>query len=272
MRSCARREVAARTDAALSLCAALYAQGHPTPASCRSRNVSWTRRRAWTRRGRARRSKNSFSSAAGSASRIAVCAQTIASAPGHPVGYFDAIPAIGRSAICSRRSMACETFQRLITQARIGISGRGSCRSCSTTRDSFVGDLTGAYGDAVKADIAESKTAGFDFSVSAPGGSHPIMRATTTSPRRAPFSRNTTSPTTACCCQPEYVTTTGPDLPNFYLLASLGDWAGARNALEVADRIRAGARQCERRAPYADLAVARLCLGANRTLCRRRRR
>jgi tetratricopeptide (TPR) repeat protein len=36
--------------------------------------------------------------------------------------------------------------------------------------------------------------------------------------------------------QPEYVTTTGPNLPNFYLLASLDEWAGARDALEVADR------------------------------------
>jgi tetratricopeptide (TPR) repeat protein len=102
--------------------------------------------------------------------------------------------------------------------------------------DSFLGDLTGAYGDAVKADIAESQTAEFDMSVSAPGTlAADYAQNHDTAAARAILARSHLA-NDGILLQSEYVTTTGPDLPNFDVQASLGNWPGARDALEAADR------------------------------------
>jgi len=167
---------------------------------------------------------------------ISVCAQTIASAPGHPVGYFDMSPAQWVVGHLQQALDATHEFQRLIRAGADRDFRPEILPFLSDNADSFVGNLTGAYGDAVKADIAESKAAGFDFSISAPAAlASDYARNHDGAAARAILAQYHIV-NDGMLLQPEYVTTTGPNLPNFYLLASLDEWAGARDALEVADR------------------------------------
>jgi tetratricopeptide (TPR) repeat protein len=168
---------------------------------------------------------------------IPYCEETIAEAPGHPVGYFDMAPAQWAVGHLQQSLDGMREFQRLV-HAGAGKDFRPQILPfLLDNASSFIGNLTGAYGDAVKADIEQSKTAGFDFSVSAPAAllsdyarNHDVAAARAI---RARHHITSDSPV----LQPEYVTTFGPDLPNFYLLASADDWAGAQDALEQDDRI-----------------------------------
>ena len=215
----------------------LYAQGHPinsiVPVAQRLVDASSGLDRTWSQSAL----EEQLAFAGRFRESIAVCAQTIASAPGHPTGYFDMSPpqwAVGhlQQALDSMRE-----FQRLIHAGADKDFRPQIVSFLLDNADSFVGDLTGAYGDAVNADIAESKTAEFDLSVSAPAAlAADYARNHDTAAARAILARYHLS-NDGILLQPEYITTTGPDLPNFYLLASLDDWTGARNALEQADRV-----------------------------------
>jgi tetratricopeptide (TPR) repeat protein len=215
----------------------LYAQGHPVssivPVAQRLVDATSGVDRTWSRSaleeqlqfgGRFRES-------------IAVCAQTIASAPGHPVGYFDIAPAQWVVGHLQQALDAMRKFQRLIHAGADKDFRPQIVPFLLDNADSFIGDLTGAYGDAIKADIAESKTAEFDLSISAPATlAADYAQNHDTAAARAILARYGIN-NDGILLQPEYVTTTGPDLPNFELRASLGDWRGAGNALERADRM-----------------------------------
>lgn len=163
--------------------------------------------------------------------------QTVASAPGHPVGYFDVGPAAWAVGHLQQAVDGMRQFQRLIHDGADKDFRPQIVPFLMDNAGSFIGDLTGAYGDAVRADIAELKTAEFDLNISAPATladdyarDHDIAAA------RAVLTQYRIT-NDGILLQPEYVTTTGPDLPNFYLLAGLDDWTGARATLEKADRM-----------------------------------
>jgi tetratricopeptide (TPR) repeat protein len=215
----------------------LYAQGHPissiVPIAQRLVDSTSGVDRTWSRSaleeqlqfgGRYRES-------------IPYCLQTIAEAPRHPVGYFDISPAQWAVGHLQQAADAMREFERLI-HAGAGRDFRPQIVPfLLDNAESFLGDLTGAYGDAIKADIAESKTAQFDLSVSAPATlASDYAQNHDTAAARAILTRYRLT-NDGILLQPEYVTTTGPVLPNFDLLASLGDWTGARDALERADRM-----------------------------------
>jgi tetratricopeptide (TPR) repeat protein len=168
---------------------------------------------------------------------IAYNAQTIALAPGHPVGYFDIAPAAWAVGHLQQSIDSMREFQRLIHTGADKDFRPQIVPFLLDNADSFVGDLTGAYSEAIKADIAESKTGEFDLNISAPAtlATDYAQNHDPAAARAILMRYHLTND--GILLQPEYVTTTGPDLPNFYLLASLDDWAGARDALEKADRM-----------------------------------
>jgi tetratricopeptide (TPR) repeat protein len=165
-----------------------------------------------------------------------VSADTIAIAPDNPFGYFDMSPT----------QWALGHLQQAYDDIRISnkLLGSGVAKDIEpeavpflrANADSFAADLTGAYGDAIAADIAESKTGLFDLNVSGPGAlatdyaqNHDGATARAILAQHHLVSDD-------ILIQPQYVVVTGPDLPNFYLLASEGNWAGARDALERTDQ------------------------------------
>jgi tetratricopeptide (TPR) repeat protein len=167
---------------------------------------------------------------------ISVCAQTIASAPGHPVGYFDIAPAQWAVGHLQQALDAMREYQRLIRAGADGDYRPEVLPFLLDNADSFVGDLSGAYGDAIRADIAESKTAGFDLSVSGPAAlANDYARDHDLAAARAILARYRLA-NDSILLTPEYVTTTGPDLPNYFVLADAGNWAAAAADLEQADR------------------------------------
>jgi tetratricopeptide (TPR) repeat protein len=215
----------------------LYAQGHPIsavlPVAKRLVETTSGVDRIWSRSAL----EEEFQFGGRFRESIPYCEETIAEAPGHPVGYFDLAPGAWASGHFQQSLDGMREFQRLMA-ASAGRDFRPQIVPfLLDNADSFIGNLTGDYGDAVKADIAQSKTAGFDFNISAPAAlmsdyarNHDISAARAI---RAQYH----IANDGMVLQPEYVTTFGPDLPNFYLLASVDDWRGARAALEKDDRM-----------------------------------
>ncbi|HEY4116155.1 MAG TPA: hypothetical protein VGM17_19010 [Rhizomicrobium sp.] len=215
----------------------LYAQGHPisgiVPIAQRLVDATSGVDRTWSRSaleeqlqfgGRYRES-------------LPYCEETIASAPRHPVGYFDMAPAQWAVGHLQAAVDAMREFKQLIRDGAGKDFRPQIVPFLVDNADSFVGDLTGAYSDAVKADIAESKTGEFDLSVSAPAtlaADYALNHDTATA--RAILRRSHLT-NDGMLLQSEYVTTTGPVLPNFDLSADLDDWIDARNALQQADRM-----------------------------------
>jgi tetratricopeptide (TPR) repeat protein len=169
-----------------------------------------------------------------------VTAATIASAPDNPFGYFDMGPAQWALGHLEQAYDNMKVSQKLL--------GGGSARDFEpaaipflrANADSFAADLIGAYGDAIAADIAESKTGLFDLNVSGPGAlandyahNHDPASARATLARAHLASDD-------ILIQPEYVTTTGPDLPNFFVRADIDDWVGARDTLARTDQAALG--------------------------------
>jgi tetratricopeptide (TPR) repeat protein len=167
---------------------------------------------------------------------ISVCAQTIASAPRHPVGYFDVAPAQWAVGHLQQSFDAMHEFQHLIHDGADSDYRPEILPFLLDNSDSFIGDLSGAYGDAVKADIAESKTAVFDLSISAPAAlANDYALDHDPAAARAILARYRLA-NDSILLAPEYVTTTGPDLPNYFVLADENNWAAAAADLEQADR------------------------------------
>jgi tetratricopeptide (TPR) repeat protein len=214
----------------------LYAQGHPAasivPVAQQLVEASSGVDRTWSRSaleeqlqfgGRFRES-------------ISICAQTIASAPRHPVGYFDVSPAQWAVGHLQQALDAMREFQRLIHDGADGDYRPKILPFLLDNSASFIGDLSGAYGDAVKADIAESKTAVFDLSISAPAAlANDYARDHDPATARAILAQSHIT-NDSILLTPEYVTTTGPDLPNYFVLADEGGWMAAIADLEHADR------------------------------------
>jgi tetratricopeptide (TPR) repeat protein len=168
---------------------------------------------------------------------IPYCLQTIAEAPRHPVGYFDIAPAAWAVGHLQQAVDAMREFERLIHSGGDSDFRPQIVPFLLDNADSFVGDLTGAYGDAIKADIAESKTPEFDLSVSAPATlATDYALDHDGAPARAILARYRLT-NDGILLQSEYITTTGPVLPNFDVLAALDNWAAARDALEKTDRM-----------------------------------
>jgi tetratricopeptide (TPR) repeat protein len=216
---------------------ALYAEGTPAakviPVAQRLADASSGKERTW--------SLSALEEQLGFAGRFresaSVCAETIASAPNNVAGYFDVAPAqwaLGhlQAAIDSMREA-----QRLFAAGVPPDFQKQVVPALVANTESFAGDLTGAYSDSVKADIAESKFAGFDLNISAPAAlaSDYALNHDTAAARAILAKYRLTND--GILLQPEYVLVAGPDLPNFRVRASVDDWRGAIGLLEQADQM-----------------------------------
>jgi tetratricopeptide (TPR) repeat protein len=166
---------------------------------------------------------------------VAACRATVASAPDNPAGYIDLGATEWALGHLEGALDSIRAAERLLTTRPPADFAPGAIPFLVANAESFADDVVGAYRDAISADIAESKTGQFDFDISGPAAlandyaeDHDVAEA------RAVLARAHLS-SDDILLQPEYVVTTGPDLPNFYLRADLDDWTGARDALEQTD-------------------------------------
>ena len=196
---------------------------------------------------------------------------TIAADPKNPSGYLDLAAAEWPLGHLQSAYDNIVTAKRLLSGSLPRDFSPEKIPFLIANTISFENDLGGAYGDAVAADIAESKTGEMDLSISAPAAlandyalDHDIAAA------RSILARYRLS-SDDILLTPEFVTTTGPDLPNFYMRANADDWTGARDALERTDQETPPSKQRQCRAPHADLAVACLRMGQNWAVARCRR-
>ena len=177
----------------------------------------------------------------------ALSAKTIAQAPNNPSGFIDYSPAewaLGH----------LELAQRTIKQARSLLETRSdpdfaaaavpfmvaNCRS-------FEDNLAGAYSDAIADDIEESKTGLFDFNVSGPGSLANDMALDHDPKGALAILAKHRLLHDATLMQPEFVITTGPALPEFFIAAITDDWTAAKRSLERTDRA------AEARSDFADV-------------------
>ncbi len=214
----------------------LYAQGHPAagvvPVAQNLVDATSGVDRTWSRSAL----EEQLQFAGRFREAVVTSAQTIAAAPGHPVGYFDMAPAQWDLGHLQQALDAMRNFQRLIHAGADKDFRPQILPFLLDNADSFIGDLTGAYGDAVNADIAESKTAVFDLSISGPAAmANDYARDHDPATARAILAHYHIT-NDSMLLTPEYVTTTGPDLPNYFVLADEGDWTAAAADLEQADR------------------------------------
>jgi len=165
---------------------------------------------------------------------------TVALTPGNPSGFIDLAPAEWAVGHLQDALVHIETAERLLrggSQADFAPSAipflLDNCRS-------FAADVQGAYSDAVAADIAESKTGTFDFDVSGPGTlandlalDHDLPAARAVLAQHRHLSDDV-------LLQPEFIVTTGPDMPEFYVDAMAGDWVGAHTIAAHTDEVLAG--------------------------------
>jgi tetratricopeptide (TPR) repeat protein len=167
---------------------------------------------------------------------ISVCATTITAAPSNPFGYFDMSPGQWALGHLEPAYDNIKTAQKMLSGNVARDIEPEAIPFLLANTDSFAADLTGAFGDAIAADIAESKTGLFDLNVSGPGAmANDYARNHDTSTAHAILAHHHLTHDDILI-QPQYVVVTGPDLPNFYLLASEGDWTGARESLEHTDQ------------------------------------
>ncbi len=176
-----------------------------------------------------------FSGKFGEGAKLSVA--TIAVDPKNPSGYLDLTAAEWPSGHLEAAYDAAAAAKRLLSGSVPRDFSPEKIPFLIANTISFENDLIGAYGDAVVADIAESKTGEMDLSTSAPAAlandyalDHDIAAA------RSILAHHRLS-SDDILLTPEFVTTTGPDLPNFYARANADDWTGARDALEHADQV-----------------------------------
>ncbi len=167
---------------------------------------------------------------------VDVTAATIALAPDNPFGYFDGSAGQWPSGHLEAANDDMKIAQKMLTGRVAPDIEPEALPFLRANADSFAADLIGAYGDAVAADIAESKTSLFDFNISGPGAlANDYAQNHDTATARAVLAQHHLMDD-AVLIQPEYIAVAGPDLPNFYVLANMGRWAAARNALEHTDQ------------------------------------
>jgi tetratricopeptide (TPR) repeat protein len=214
----------------------LYVEGRPadsvTPIANRFLESAADAERPWLQS--ALEEQLEFSGKTREAANISVT--TIAADPKNPSGYLDLAAAEWPLGHLQSAYDNIVTAKRLLSGSLPRDFSPEKIPFLIANTISFENDLGGAYGDAVAADIAESKTGEMDLSISAPAAlandyalDHDIAAA------RSILARYRLS-SDDILLTPEFVTTTGPDLPNFYMRANAGDWTGARDALERTDQ------------------------------------
>ena len=165
-----------------------------------------------------------------------VCGRTIATFPDNPFGYFDSSAVEWPLGHLERAYDSMKIAQKLLYGSAAPDLELTALPFLRANTDSFAGDLIGAYSDAIAADIAESKTGLFDLNIAGPGAmANDYAQNHDTATARAVLAQHHLMDD-AVLIQPEYIAVAGPDLPNFYVLANMGNWAAARDALEHTDR------------------------------------
>lgn len=161
---------------------------------------------------------------------------TIAYAPHNPAGYIDAAAAEWPLGHLEQAYDKIQRARQLLSGPLPKDFAASAVPFLLANCMSFAFDMSGAYGDAVEADIAELKTGQFDFDISGPAAlandyalGHDVGAA-----RGVLLEHHLLRDEDFLT--PEFVVTTGPDLPNFYVRAATEDWAGAEDALERTDR------------------------------------
>ncbi len=218
----------------------LYAQGHSAksvaPVARRLATEASDRERPWLLA--ALETQIEFGGDFREAARI--CNETIALAPENPSGFMDMSAVQWAMGHMEQALDNIERARRLFMGAVPADFRPDAVPFLLANANSFADDLTGAFGDAVRADIAESKTGQFDFSISGPGAlANDLARDHDLKSARAVLEHYRLAKD-AALMQPEYVITTGPDLPEFYLYAERGDWASASTSLLATDRVALG--------------------------------
>ena len=162
---------------------------------------------------------------------------TISTSPANPAGYIDMAAAQWPLGHLEQAYDTIRTARHLLSDRLPRDFAPGAVPFLIANCDSFANNVAGAYRDAVAADIAESRTAQFDFSLSGPVAlandyalDHDVVAA-----RGILASYHLSNDDDFLT--PEFVVTTGPDLPNFFVRAGVADWAGARDSLERTDRV-----------------------------------
>ena len=165
-----------------------------------------------------------------------IAATTIAYAPRNPSGYIDRAAAEWPLGHLEQAYDNIQPARQLLSGPLPKDFAASAVPFLLANCMSFAFDMSGAYGDAVAADIAELKTGQFDFDISGPAAlandyalDHDAGAASAVLARHR-LLRDEDFLT------PEFVVTTGPDLPNFYVRAVVEDWTAARDVLERTDR------------------------------------
>ena len=214
----------------------LYAQNRPAssivPIACDEADRATGRERPWLRSAYAE--QLSFSGRFREANVVE--AQTIAEAPDFPSGPFDMAPsqwAVGH----------LETAYDNAAEAR-RIMRRGAPADFradvvpffAANIASFADDIVGAYSDAIADDKAQLRQTGFDIEVSGPLAlANDLALDHDDAAARAVLAQHHLL-SDGTLLSAEFIVTTGPDLPNFYLAADRGEWPDAIAKLEDADR------------------------------------
>ena len=167
---------------------------------------------------------------------LEVCGRTIATFPDNPFGYFDMSAVEWPLGHLERAYDSMKIAQKLLYGSAAPDLELTALPFLRANADSFAGDLIGAYSDAIAADIAESKTGLFDLNVSGPGAmAEDYAENHDAAAARAILAEHRLTHDDMLLT-PEYILVAGPDLPNFFVRASAGDWTEAAASLEQTDR------------------------------------
>ena len=165
-----------------------------------------------------------------------VCGRTIATFPDNPFGYFDMSAVQWPLGHLEQAYASMKIAQKLLYGSAAPDLELTALPFLRANADSFAGDLIGAYSDAIAADIAESKTGLFDLNVSGPGAmAEDYAENHDAAAARAILAEHHLTHDDMLLT-PEYILVAGPDLPNFFVRASAGDWTEAAASLEQTDR------------------------------------
>ncbi len=213
----------------------LYDEGHPPasilPLASRFIDAANERERPWLQS--AWEEQAAFAGAFRASADLS--AKTIAIAPDNPSGFIDYAPDEWALGHLESAKTNIDHARQLLENRSDGDFVTGGVPFLIANCRSFSDDISGAYSDAVADDIAEAKTGQFDFNISGPGAiandlalDHDPKGATRILAQH-PNVHDTT------LMVPEYIATTGPALPEFFIKAELGGWSAAAQGLAQTD-------------------------------------
>jgi len=226
----------------------LYDEGHPPasilPLARHFIDAATDRERPWLQS--AWEEQAAFAGAFRASADLS--AKTIALAPDNPSGFIDYAPdewALGhlepaKTNIDHARQLLENRSDRDFVTAGVPFL-IANCRS-------FSDDISGAYSDAVADDIAEARTGQFDFNISGPGAIANDLALDHDPEGAAAILAQHPGVHDTTLMVPEYIATTGPALPEFFIEAEHGDWTGAEQSLAQTDRT------AEARGDFSDVA------------------